>query len=485
MNIGRIILFKDFAGIAGTWSWGMRGTIIGGEKGAMLPGALLGMTLALFSGSAFLSSHYYLLAGVGALAMYCGGNMTYADTFNFSQAPRPASDKVKGMAGLLIKGAIWFGLFGGYTSMYISIISGSFSTIQLVLFTVFLPVSALIFYYIFNKPFDPSKGKYPRVYFSETRPETWGGLFGMLLELLIFSAATKDYSTLAMTGGAMFFGGVGWIIARYVQIRCLFPNKKGKVFFGRANKNGLIDAWKTMECILGAIAFIGIAVTFLLSNSLFEDKFLTLDANGAASIFSDGTTKILFFVYCILLVLDSLQYLIVPHENKKYQKKLLKNNLITKETYKKNIAEIKTEPGEKYLKYKKLCGKTEFAIYSTIPLMLVFFGCEEIAATASFVMIMLVLCQEFAEKYLSSETDSTLLRLLVILPSFVLLGVQIHMDSAFKVRIAMILYTIFYEAAFFLFKKADTNSKFAACEKTVHGFFIICCLTLNTLIVLC
>ena len=32
-----------------SYAWGMRGTTIGGEKGAMLPGAMIGLLIAFFT----------------------------------------------------------------------------------------------------------------------------------------------------------------------------------------------------------------------------------------------------------------------------------------------------------------------------------------------------------------------------------------------------------------------------------------------------
>ena len=116
-----VTLFLAFSAVSVSYGWGMRGTIIGGEKGAMLPGAFLGISVALFSGSDILSSNPYILAGVGALAMYCGGNMTYADTLDLSMKTSPAPNMKKGIVAIIIKGGIWYGLFGGYVSMFISV----------------------------------------------------------------------------------------------------------------------------------------------------------------------------------------------------------------------------------------------------------------------------------------------------------------------------------------------------------------------------
>ena len=69
---------------AASYAWGMRGTTIGGEKGAMLPGALIGTVLALFSGIFIVQEHFYIFAALGAVAMYFGGSMTYGETLAFS-----------------------------------------------------------------------------------------------------------------------------------------------------------------------------------------------------------------------------------------------------------------------------------------------------------------------------------------------------------------------------------------------------------------
>ena len=66
MNIFNILLFLLLSTVSVSYGWGMRGTIIGGEKGAMLPGAFLGLLIALFSGSELLADSPWMLAGIGA-----------------------------------------------------------------------------------------------------------------------------------------------------------------------------------------------------------------------------------------------------------------------------------------------------------------------------------------------------------------------------------------------------------------------------------
>lgn len=479
-----ILFFFVFALFAGSYSWGMRGTIIGGEKGAMLPGAFLGLLLALFSGSETLASQPYLLAGVGALSMYCGGNMTYADTLSLSMAEKPAPNMKKGLIALAVKGGVWFGLFGGYVSLFISILSGFYAAWQLIVFFVFLPISALLFYRVFNLPFQPEKNRFPKIYFSYNRRETWGGLLGMLLEIFLFAALTKDFSTLAMTFGLTLTGALGWIIAQLFQISALHPNKRGKKLFDSANRGGLIDAWKIMECCFGALGGIGMVLTFLISRPLFAEKFESID-KGLFRILPESFEMPILIVFGLLLLADTMQYFILPGTNRRYYKKLRSMKLLTQEDYEKAIQSDKPVESERYIRYKKFCDKSEFAVYSIIPLTLCFFGCYEITVTAFFMMILLVLCQEFAEKSFGTERGTLLWKLIVFLPEVLLFIVQIVFSISFSVKFAVFLYTFFYEAAFFIFKifgsfgKNDT--KFSNSEKTVHGYFVLCCLLLNIL----
>ncbi|MCL1952151.1 MAG: hypothetical protein FWF60_04920, partial [Oscillospiraceae bacterium] len=88
-NPWSILLFIAISTVALSYGWGMRGTTLGGEKGAMLPGALMGLLLALFSGSPFLREHFYLLGAAGALGMYFGGSMSYMQTIGFGSDRNP------------------------------------------------------------------------------------------------------------------------------------------------------------------------------------------------------------------------------------------------------------------------------------------------------------------------------------------------------------------------------------------------------------
>ncbi len=478
MDIMNILFFIFFSGVAVSYGWGMRGTIIGGEKGAMLPGARLGMLMAVFSGSEVLASSPWMLAGVGALGMYCGGNMTYADTLHLTMHEKNPPHFVKNMlGGIFLRGGIWFGLFGGFTGLMISALAGFYKLWQILVFFALLPVFALIFFNIFNKPFDPENNIFPRLYFSIKRRETWGGLLGMLIEVTIFSAVFKDWSTLALTGGAFLSGAVGWVMAQLLQIRVLHPAKNGKRLFEKLSEKKAVDAWKIMECVLGALGGMGTAITFVVSKPLFADKFTTIDVNGFHSYITESkVTYLLFIIYAVILFADCLQYFIKPARNKKYNKKLLKMKLITKDAYKEAVS-IAPEDSPAYIRYRKFCAHSEFAIYSIIPLLLSMLGAHLVAAAVAFPVVMLVLCQEATEKCIKFKKDDTVMKLTYLLPAFAVMVLIAISKKAMLTSVTMLMYTVFYELCFYLILKLIEHDRIflSNSEKTVHSYFSLCC----------
>lgn len=475
------LFFIFFAGVAVSYAWGMRGTIIGGEKGAMLPGAFLGFIISVFSGSCTLAENPWLIAGVGALAMYCGGNMTYGETLGLSMDSKPPTNMKKGLIALFVKGGVWFGLFGGYVSLFITVTAGKMTLLQIILFFTLLPVFAVIFYLLLNKPYNPDDNKFPRIYFSVTRHETWGGLMGMWIEILVFSAVLKDWSSLVTASGTFLIGGVSWVLAQIFQIYTKYPNKKGKHTFGKANENGFIDSWKVMECSLGAYAGMGIAVLFILTKDLFAEKLKIIDTYGFQTVISENVSYALLIIYGIILIADTLQYFIAPAVNRKYNRKLLKLKLITKEQYEANIYDG-AEDNEHFRRYKMLCEKAEFAVYSILPMLFCFIGSYTVAAAVTFPVIMLVLCQEVAEKCFNDTRGNITWKLIFFLPEFLLFGLIAIKGEAINIRMTVLMYTFFYETVFFILKLLKSGKiTISKSERTVHGFFILCCLAINIL----
>lgn len=457
MNILLNIIFIMFSTIAVSYGWGMRGTIIGGEKGAMLPGAFLGMIIALFSGSEVLAGSPWMLAGAGAVGMYCGGNMTYAETLHLTMHEKNPPHFIKNMfGGLFLRGGIWFGLFGGFISMFISAISGTYKLWQIIVFFVLLPVFALAFYCIFNKPYDKEKNIFPKIYFSIKRKETWGGLLGILIEILLFTIIFRDWSSLAMTMGSFISGAVGWYVAQLLQIRAKHPGINGKRFFEKLNRKNAVDAWKIMECVFGFIGGGGCAITFVFSKPLFSEKLNLIDTNGYHSVIEDSKlTYILFVIFLIILAFDLIQFFVIPSASNRYKK------------------------------YMKFCNNTEFAVYSIIPFAFIMLGAYKVASFIAFSVVLLVLVQEFAEKFNKTGHTKPAGKIPLFIPVIAVSIIAIAKEILLNLTSAMFIYTAVYETAFYGMKKLETEStKLSPSEKTVHAYFTICCVLIMIITIL-
>lgn len=101
MDFSTALLCVIFTTFASCYAWGMRGAVIGGEKGAMLPGAFIGLILALFSGGT-ISEYFWIPAAAAAMGMTYGGTEPYGETIGMVlHRDRP----IKGYTGLAMKGA--------------------------------------------------------------------------------------------------------------------------------------------------------------------------------------------------------------------------------------------------------------------------------------------------------------------------------------------------------------------------------------------
>ena len=446
MDIQSSIFFITFSAIAVSYGWGMRGTIIGGEKGAMLPGAFMGLLIAVFSGSEVLASSPWILAGAGAIGMYCGGCMTYGETLHLSMHEPNSPTLKKGLVALFVKGGIWFGIFGGFVSMFITAIAGQYELWQIILFFCLLPLFAIVFYFILNHPHNPEENKFPKIYFSIKRKESWGGLLGILTEIILFAVIFKDWSCIAMTLGSFLFGAVGWVIAQMMQIRAKHPGKNGKRLFEVLQKKDAVESWKLMECTLGAIGGIGCAVTFILAKPLFAEKLATIDANGFHSYLADSEISFsLFIIYVIILCVDCIQYYI-------------------------------PEKTVNYKKIMKTFESAEFALYSVLPLFLCMIGVHKVASLAALPIVLHVLVQELMEKSNDNGKTTIIDKILFMLP-FILTTIFITMfKDTFGTISTLFVYSVVYEVAYFRMKAIEEDKiKFSNGEKAVHGYFITCC----------
>lgn len=274
-----------FTTLAASYAWGMRGTVIGGEKGAMLPGAFIGLLLAWFSGGA-IRENFWIPAAAGLMGMTFGGTEPYGETIGMVlHRGRPDYNPKKGFFGLAFKGALWFSICGGFIAISLASMSNSiYSTRDLLVFMLFVPFVQQIGYRIFNQPYDKEKGIYPRIFYSLTRREEWGSNLALLIAMIAFAVIKGDDFTLAMIAGGFFFGAIGWFVAMKFYEISAFPMKNGKYILGKLSEKGFVDGWKIMEFTLGAIGGFGLALTYCVRFEFVEKYNEAIALNGIRTL---------------------------------------------------------------------------------------------------------------------------------------------------------------------------------------------------------
>ncbi len=272
---------------AACYGWGMRGAVIGGEKGAMLPGAFIGLILAWFSGGAIMD-FFWIPAAVGAMGMTFGGTETYGETIGMVlHRGRPDHNPKKGYTGLALKGALWFAVCGGFLGLSFAAMTGEIYKVRdfLILFLLVTPILRLG-YEIFNKPYDRDKKVFPKIYFSLTRREEWGGNVVLIIALSVTAAIKCDWLTLMMTCFGFVFGAIGWLVAMKGYVLIALPLKSGRYLLEKLNKKGVVDGWKLMEFVLGAFGGFGLSLAFCLGFPKIAEYNEIINRNG---IYSDET----------------------------------------------------------------------------------------------------------------------------------------------------------------------------------------------------
>lgn len=231
--------------VAFSLGWAIRGTILGGPKGAMLPGTMIGLAMAKISGWQGYDLHI-ILAAAGAIGFSFGGEMTYGETLGMTQDSEPPSNYWWGILGTAVKGSVWIGL----GSLLVGMATGnvSYSLIEWIVLAVVFLFTMELGIKIFNKPLNPPT-TYPRIYFSISRQESWGGMWLSYIVLVLYAWLIRNDYVAALLSLVGLLGGVlGFPIGQMLQSW----GKRKKPFGDKAQK--WIDWWKVMEFSFGAIA---------------------------------------------------------------------------------------------------------------------------------------------------------------------------------------------------------------------------------------
>jgi len=205
--------------------WGLRGFIGGGPFGAMIPGAMVALTLCWL----YPRRDVAMLAAFAAIGVGIGGEMTYGQTVGFIVK---ADTFWWGLLGLTLKGAIWGALAGavialGFTPRPMLVLGGG----------VVMSLAAWVGWKFINEP--------KVIYFSnlldKPRAEIWAGFFLATIALVGFLAwqgkmqPALRFAVAGFIGGGIGFGGGGAI------------QGLGKIFTPDLN----LHWWKYMEFFFG------------------------------------------------------------------------------------------------------------------------------------------------------------------------------------------------------------------------------------------
>ncbi|MBE6715773.1 MAG: hypothetical protein E7573_02525 [Ruminococcaceae bacterium] len=442
MTTGLIIISVLFAGFAVSYGWGIRGFVIGGEKGALLPGALLGIGVAFFAAGDKGHELWTFFAAAGALSMFYGGTETYAQTMSFllsRDVKGPYYGQLKkGVIGIFLKGGLWFCIPGFVLAMLPAALSGIYSLWEIILMFALFPFVSFIGTKIFNTPYDREKKKFPKLYFSLDRREEWGSNVMIIAVLTVFAAIKGDFFALGAGLTGFISGGFGFLIGLVFYD---IERRQGKKIFGKLCRMGYIDGWKIMEHTFGAFAGGALMLYFALNNkhliSLLDEADLNVLPLGQDSF-------VLALVPFILLLISAIQYPIC----KTVEKKTGKEPDI-------HIFELIERP-----------------LWSAVPLIFIFLGAPTAAAFGTFGTLAWALCEKCTIEWYEKSAYKKYIR-----AAFGVLWVVLPVWFCFNYRTlslpdTMLLYTAGYTGACIIYSfLPDRIKDYRSKKKTFAGAF--------------
>lgn len=318
METQNIFGFLAISMITMCFAWGIRGSAIGGEKGAMLPGAFMGILCVWYTGSELLMDNVFLFAAACALGYFYGGMEPYGSTMSLvlhhdGERYNPSM----GYLALAFKGSIWSGLGSAFLGISFSAMSGVvYKWYDFVIFFALVPLVQEIGYRIFNTPYAPEKGKMPKVCFSKDSREEWGRNLVIVAGLLVLMAIRRDIFGILMWIGGALGGSVGWVIAIKFYDMQMHPLKNGKWLFGKWERLKIIDGWKIMEFTQGCFNGLGISAAFVLGWPLAAKNLEQAEAAGKLWYAIPEKVDItLSWIFCALIILTIFLFIIPYRRN--------------------------------------------------------------------------------------------------------------------------------------------------------------------------
>lgn len=284
-----LLFFILFPAVAMLLGWGLRGFIGGGPFGALIPGAMVTLTICMLLDVPLIFAAIALVFGTTGTAM--GGEMTYGQTLGFLRNP----DTVWwGFAGTSLKGGVWGLISGTFIALGLVYQRINVKTI-LIGFLIFLILFAIGLKLIND----------PRIlYFSnpvnQPRDESWAGLLFAVIGLLIYlkiKAGSEEFRVLkkfalyGTIGGVLGFGlGSLWIAV---------GSQYGGQFL-------IADWWKIMEFSFGLTlgGFLGYAA-WRTNLEWYSNSKKLLQVYKIFSIEVIASILIAFFLYAFIPLFET------------------------------------------------------------------------------------------------------------------------------------------------------------------------------------
>jgi hypothetical protein len=203
-------MFVALPALAMMLGWGLRGHIGGGPFGAMIPGAMVALSISLLLKLPAAATSIVVVFGVIGIGL--GGEMTYGQTLGFLRNPETVW---WGTAGTTLKGSVW-GLLGG-TIFSLGFLFHRVPK-KIIIYALLLMLAGFFLgFKLVNEPM--------LLYFSDPakpRAESWAALlFGALaiIVYLKFKLKKEDYrlvfrfALFGLVGGGLGFGlGGFWMV---------------------------------------------------------------------------------------------------------------------------------------------------------------------------------------------------------------------------------------------------------------------------------
>jgi hypothetical protein len=292
------------SGLAMSVGWGFRGDY-GHEAGAMVPGALLGLSICLASGRPDWWRRSTIMAMCGAVGWAFGGQMGYGRIIGYT-ASSSLPDVAYGYACLFLIGGLWAGIGSAILALsvtesrsYLERFAGPLVILWLVWFAMdisgltawlverwylndtdwFAALSALFAAGVYAALIPRHRPACAFIallatgwltgyiiltallglHMTPPRSDNWSGCAGIFITLLLYLILRQNRAALKVTLCGFLAGGTGFALGDFVNM--LGRARWGPI--GRITELQGLDYWKWMEQLFGLIMGIGVGLAFL------------------------------------------------------------------------------------------------------------------------------------------------------------------------------------------------------------------------------